>query len=90
MEFFRGGAYLPSPHYRHPLLLFSHTSLNNTTSQPLPKPIFTGLEAIAGDDDERVLQVKNFEAIGEMANSLLVKVCKQIKIRKLKYNFVIV
>ena len=58
--------------------------------QIIPKPIFTGLEAIAGDDDERVLQVKDFEAIGEMANSLLVKVCKQIKIRKLNHNFVIV
>jgi len=38
-----------------------------------------GLQVIAGDD-ERVLQVKDFEEIGTMANSLLVKVCKHIRI----------
>ena len=34
-----------------------------------------GLKDIAGAD-ERVLEVKDFEALGEMANTLVKKVCK--------------
>ena len=36
-----------------------------------------GLKAIAGAD-ERVLEVKNFEALGEMAKKLLKKVCNTV------------
>ena len=36
-----------------------------------------GLKAIAGAD-ERVMEVDNFEAIGEMAKTLLKKVCNTV------------
>merc|ERR1719431_2156698 len=36
-----------------------------------------GLKAIAGNE-ERVLEVENFEALGEMAKTLLKKVCETV------------
>ena len=43
-----------------------------------------GLKAIAGADD-RAFEVSNFEAIGEMAKSLLKKVCKNVGEKWVKY-----
>ena len=50
--------------------------------------VFPGLNEIAGSDG-RVLQVANFKAIGDIAKSLLKKVCKEIKLRKTKKMFAV-